>query len=486
MPEGVARKAVKSSIYSLIASMITLVLGAIRSILLARWLLPQYFGVMALALIFLRLVNQLRSVGLQYGLIHRQDADPAFLRTFLSLYLGIGLAAASMLLAAVPLLQGLYPQFPQLAGVLRLLILAFLISNFNAVQETLMRKNLEFKSLAVTDIVASLVTTIVAPALAWYGWGIWALVAEQISGVSTRCLLAWGPFRQWRASFGWDRDAARWFWNYGKSTWMESNLAYYLDRFDDFWVGTVLGDAALGFYSKAFEFSHYPTRLIAAQLISVFTPVFARLQHDRVALSRSFFRSAYVILRTGALAAGFLFLIIPEFIHYVIGDKWLPMLWAFRLMLGYAIFNPVIVLIKGLLLTTGRPREALKTSAIQAVIFTPAVILGARLAAINGVALAADGMLVIGILMAYRPLRRLVDFSSYRLAGPPLIALTISLSASLWVGVILPNPAWLSVLVKSALYLFLYAGLTLAMERKEAMRGIQMLWSLARPEVETG
>jgi PST family polysaccharide transporter len=267
---------------------------------------------------------------------------------------------------------------------------------------------------------------------------------------------------------------------------MATNLAYYLDRFDDFWVGTQLGDAMLGFYSKAFEFSHYPTRLIAAQLIAVFAPVFARLQQDRIALSRSFYRSAYVILRTGALSAGLLFLIIPEFIHYVIGDKWLPMLWAFRLMLAYAVINPVIILIKRFFLTTGQPKEALKTSAVQAIFFTPLVILGARLAGINGVALAADGMLIVGVLIAYRPLRRLIDFSLYRLFGPPLVALTISLLISLWAGGILLSTVWLSVLVKLALYLSLYAGLTLAMERKEAVRGIRMLWSLARAEVKTG
>lgn len=486
MTQSIARQAVRGSIYSLIASGITLVLGLTRSILLARLLLPEYFGVVALALVFLNLAGQLRSIGLDIALIHRQEVDQNFLRTYFSLHVGLDLAGAGLLLAAMPLLQRMYPQTPHFKGVLGLLVVAFILSNFSAVQETLLRKKLDFKSLAMTDVAASLTMTLAAPLLAWRGFGLWALVAEQLSSAFARLVLTWGPFRQWRAGFGWDRSALKWLWGYGKSTWSASNLSFYLDRFDDFWVGTALGSVMLGYYSKAYEFAQYPTRLIAAQLIGVFTPVFARLQQNREALSRSFYRSSHVILRTGSLAAGLLVLVLPEFIHYVIGDKWLPMMWTFRLMAAYAVFNPLVILTKRFFLATGHPAEALRTSAAQALFFTPAVILGAYLWAINGVALAADGMLLVGFLKAYRPLRDLIDFSPFRLIGHPVIALTLALGVGLAIEQGLQGQAWLVLAAKSISFLAVFTGLMFFMEGKDYLRGIQTLWLLVRPDMERG
>jgi O-antigen/teichoic acid export membrane protein len=480
--QGIARQVVGGSTYSILSSGVTLVLGITRSILLARLLLPEYFGVIALALVFTQLVSTLRSIGLDMALIHRQDADQDFMQTYFSLRAGLDLVAAGVLFAAIPLLQRFYPQTPELGLVLAAMVLTLIIFSLCQVQETLLRKKLDFKSLAITDVAASLIMTIIAPYLAWRGWGLWALVAEQVSGITTRFLLTWGPFRQWRPSFGWDKDIVSWLCDYGKKTWMATNLVYYLDRFDDFWIGTSLGDVFLGYYSKAFEFAHYPTRLIANQLIAVFTPVFARLQHDRISLSKSFYRSAHVILRTGALAAGILALVLPEFIHYVIGDKWLPMLWTFRLMLVYAVLDPLLSLVKKLFLATGQPQEVLNTSLMQALFFTPAVILGARLGNINGVALAADGMLVVGIWRAWRPLRGLVDFSPYQLGGRPFIALTAAMAVGLWVEQTMIGPAWQILLTKSALYFFIYTGLMFAFERRDYLKGFQLLWSMIHPE----
>lgn len=480
--QGIARQAVSGSTYSIISSGVTLLLGATRGILLARLLLPEYFGIVALALVFTSFVANVRNIGLDLALIHQQDADQAFMRTYFSLRTGLDLLAAGLLFGAIPLLHKFYPQTPQLGQVLGVLVTAFLISNMSQVQEYLLRKNLDFKSLAITDVAASLVMTFVAPYLAWRGWGLWALVAEQISGVTARFLLTWGPFRQWRPSFGWDRNSLGFLWSYGKKTWMATNLVYYLNRFDDFWIGTSLGDVFLGYYSKAFEFAHYPTRLIANQLIAVFAPVFARLQEDRTALSQAFYRSAHVILRTGALAAGALALVLPEFIHFVIGDKWLPMLWTFRLMLVYAVLEPLLTLIKNLFFSTGQPQEVLKVSTAQVVFFTPAVILGAALGNINGVALAADGMLVVGIWRAYLPTRRLVDFSPFRLGGRPLIALAVSMAAGLSIEQVMIGQAWQILLVKSAAYFFLYTGLMLVFERNDYLKGFRLLWTMIRPE----
>ncbi|MCS7178999.1 MAG: oligosaccharide flippase family protein [Anaerolineae bacterium] len=472
---SVTDQAFRGSAYTIGASLVTLTLGFLRSVLLARFLLPEHFGLVTLALFYIGLAAQLRSLGLDMALIHRQDADEVFRRTYFSLRLGLDLIAFGFLLALAPLLQRAYPHMPGLGAVLTVLVFTYLLANLSQVQETLIRKNLAFSQLAATDVMASVTMTIVAPLLAWRGWGVWALVAEQLSGIGIRFLLTWGPFRQWKPGLGWDRRIVRWFWEYGRPTWAASNLSYLLDRFDDFWIGTALGKVPLGLYSRAYEFAHYPRRVLANPLVTVFLPVFARLQDDRLRLSQAFFRSAYIILRSGFLVAGAFGLGMPEFIRYVIGDQWLPMLWTFRLMLIYTALDPILLLVGGMLLAVGRPQDVRNATVIQTIFFIPAVVLGARLWGINGVALAADGMLLLGAFWLYRPLRQVVDFSFSRLMGWPTVALAIAWGVGFLMEVFVKSTAMGILILKLGVFGWLFGVFLLMVERRDLMAGIREL-----------
>lgn len=475
-----AGRAVRGSMYSVSASLVTLGLGFLRAVLLARLLQPEQFGLVALALFYLGLVVRWRSLGLDMALIHRQDAGERFRGTYFTLRLGLDLGAFGLLLAAIPILERAYPHMPGLAAVMAPLILASFMASQSQVQETLLRKNLAYGRLAAVDVTASAVMTVVAPYLAWRGWGVWALVAEQLSGLGSRFLLTWGPFRQWQPRLGWDRDEARRLWRYGRPTWVAGNLGYLLDQFDDFWVGTALGRAPLGYYSKSYEFALYPRRVLANPLVSVFGPIFARLQGDRLRLSRAFYRSAYTILRTGFLVAGAFSLAIPEFIHYVIGDQWQPLLWTFRLMLVYTLLDPLLMLVEHLLLAVGRPQDLQRARLAQLAFMVPAVVVGAWLGGINGVALAADGMLLVGAAWLYRPLRQVVDLSLRRLLFLPAAGLALAWAVglaieawALWAG-----PGILA--LKLVAFVLLFGGLVLALEREDYLRALRELWQSAR------
>ena len=476
--KGIAVQAIRGSFFSVGASAVTLTLGFLRSVLLARLLLPEHFGVVTLALFFVSLAAQMRALGLDRALIHRQEANEATLGTYFTLRLGTLLASSLLVTAAAPILGRFYPGMPLLAWVLVALAGVEVVKGLSTIQETLLSKELAFRQLALTDVVASVVMTVVAPLLAWTGWGAWALVAEQASGILARFGMTWLVFRRWWPRPGWDAKTARWFWDYGRPAWGATNLAFLLDRFDDFWIGTALGKTPLGYYSRAYEFAHYPRRVIANPLVSVFGPVFARLQGDRLSLSQAFYRAAHVILRTGFLISGAFALVMPEFIHLVIGNQWLPMLLTFRLMLVYTLLDALLMLGENLLLAVGHPDALQRTHLVQAVFFIPAVILGARLWGINGVALAADGMLAVGAWMLYRQRRNVVDFSPLRLGFWPLVAVAIAWGAGLWVEWNWQTTNyWLSAVSKLALFAGIYLVLLTAAERGDYLRGLRWVWA---------
>lgn len=477
--DSIATDALKGSAYSVAASLITLIAGFTRSILLARWVAPEHFGVVALGLFYVNLASRLRAFDFGRALIHRQDNSNHVLGTYFTLTAGTLVLSLAILVSAIPILRIAYPSIPMLGNVVLVLAGVELVKGFSYIQEAVLSRDLAFRDLARVDVAASIVMFVVAPWLAWRGWGIWALVAEQASGFLTRFAMSWLVFRQWRPRPAWHRETARWFWAYGRPAWSAANLGYLLDRFDDFWIGTTLGDTPLGFYSRAYEFAHYPRRVIANPLVGVFTPVFARLQADRKRLSQAFCRVAHVVVRSGFLVSGAFALVIPEFIELVIGTQWRPMLLTFRLMLIYTMLDALILINDALLLAVGRPQRLQRARIVQMLFFIPAVILGTRLWGINGVALAADGMLVIGAYVLYTSTREVVDFSLLRLGVWPMLALVVALGIGFYVESqwLQPSP-WLSAIGKLVAFSVLYTGMLVLVERDDYLNGLK--WVLNR------
>ncbi|MBN1401765.1 MAG: oligosaccharide flippase family protein [Anaerolineae bacterium] len=475
-----AQQAVRGSLYALTASGVTLILGLVRSIWLARLVAPEAFGVLALALFYIGLVLQLRVLGLDAALIHRQDPEGSFLQTYFSLRLGLDLLALGVLFACTPWIQRAYPNMQGLGQILPLLIAAHLLANASQVQETILRKRLSFRRLAWMDMISGLGMTIVAIYLASRGWGLWALVAERVTGFVLRFVLSWGPFRCWAPRLGWNAAHVRWFWAYGRPTWVASNLGYLLDRFDDFWVGTTLGELSLGYYAKSYEFARYPRRILANPLVIVLGPVFAALQGDRRRLSQLFYRSAHLILRTSFFVAGAFALALPELVHWVIGAEWWPMLWTFRLMALYVALDSVLLLISNLMTSLGRPDQLQRAHLLQALVFVPTVILGSRLWGRNGVALAADLMLLVGLWRLTASLRESVDLSLGRLWLRPSLALIMAGLAGYGVETRLPLGVWSTLAFKLAAFGAVFVGLLLALEGRDDLRAARWLWRFVR------
>ncbi len=475
--DGLAGKVVRGSAYSIVASLITLTLGFVRSVLLARLLLPEHFGVVAMAMVFLNLAGQLRAFGMDKALIHRPQADRDTLATYFTLRMATLAVSLLVVLISIPLLQRFYRNMPALGAVMLALVGVELLKGLNSVQETLLNKGLEFRAIALTNVVASVTMTAVAPWMAWSGFGVWALVGERASGMAARWVMVWLVFRRWRPRFGWDGDVARWFWRYGRAVWGATSLAFLLDRFDDFWTGTFLGKTPLGYYSRAYEFARYPRRVIANPLVSVFMPTFARLQDDRIRLSKAFFRMMSLMVRAGFLFALVLILTAPEFIHLFLGDKWLPMTLTFQLMLVYISIDPMMAGMHQLFLAVGQPIVITKVRVWQLLFFVPAVVGLAAWKGIIGVAAAADLMVLLGAWLLSRKLPAVVDFSWQVLLLWPVVGALAGAGMVLALGSLWREWSVMAIFfVKIAVASMAYLAVIASMEREQIRSG----WTVLR------
>jgi PST family polysaccharide transporter len=475
----IARRTAGGSIYSISASAVTILLGFIRSTLLLRLLLPEHFGVTTLALLYLGLVSQIFGFGYDGAFIHRKDGDENLRTTYFTLRVGSTILGALVTGLLIPVLMIIYPDEPQLAPVLLAYAGLSILKGLNAPQETILIKRLAFREISVMDVASSIVMTIVAPLMAWQGFGLWSIVGERAAGTFTRFTLMYIVYRPWRPRLGWQKNLVRWFFSFGSRMWMSTNFTFIIDHFDDWFVGTFLGSGPLGIYSRAYQYARYPRKVVANPILQVFFPAFSRLQDDRQRLSRAFFRAASLMLRLGGLFSLLLIFTAPQFIPLLFGDKWLPMVTVFQLMIIYTLLDPLSMGARNLLMATGYPGVVMRVSLAQILLFIPAVVgLGLWLN-IEGVALAANLMVLLGTSLLFHQTKRITNYSQRALWLWPIMAMLFI--SGLMVAI---NPLWgelspwLVMGLKTAIIVPLYGGILWLMEREQIRTGGRMLIGL--------
>ena len=285
----------------------------------------------------------------------------------------------------------------------------------------------------------------------------------------------------WFPHLGWNKTEIRWLRDFGLKGMANANLTYALDRFDDFWVGTFLGKTALGYYSRAYELARYPRRLAANPLLTVFFPTFARLQSDRARLSKAFVRSSAIIIRFGLWIALLFIIMAPELILFL-GEEWYPMLLTLQLMVVYTMLDPASLVASNLLIAVGYPGKLARTRLVQALFFVPAVVLLGQWQGIEGVAIAANLMILLGIVILYGQVREFVDFSAARLWVRPLLAMAVT-GGIVWLGETYwgDTAVWLAVILKGSLITGIYFALLFLLERKESVNNWSLLKNIMRP-----
>lgn len=476
---NITQRALTGSLYSISASVVTIALGFIRAFLLTRFLLPADAGVFVQALFYLGLSGLLRLPGLDYALIHREEVNDQTLATYFTLRMGLTLLSLLLMAALSPLIGRFHADMPLIGPILLALLLLDLFKSFNTVQESILGRRLAFRRIALADVFSAIAMTIVAPYLAWRGWGAWALVMERVTAQTVRMIIIWFYHRPWQPRLGWNGSLARWFLTFSGKTWLESTISFALDRFDDFWTGTFLGQNALGFYGRAYEFAQYPRKVVASPILSVFFPTFARLQQDRLRLSQAFFRVSSLLVRVGFWFSLLFILTAPQFIP-ILGEQWLPMQTTFQLMIIYTLLDPLETAAANLLVAIGQPAVTARARLVQLLFFMPALFLFGSWWGIRGVALAADLMVGCGVVFLFYHARRFVDFSPGRLLFWPTVALLLTLAM-----VLLLEPfwgqlnLWLALFAKAGLITTLFGTILLLTEREQ----LAQLWQFIRQAV---
>jgi O-antigen/teichoic acid export membrane protein len=472
---SLAQRSVSSSAWNISANFFRVGILFVRSVLLARLLPVETFGIYALAGSIVTLTALVPQFGMGGAFLHRaketsDEGHAAAVHFTLKLIFTL-LWAALLVVGTLVFTTG------ETRTAMLLLTATGFGMELTQTPRLILIRRVVHRRLALLQLTNALLTTIVALGLAWQGATLWALLATDFVTLllSIVFLYVWRPV--WRPRLAWVSSTVRYFLHFGGRTFSAHALLTLLDRMDDLWTGIFLGKVALGYYSKAYSFATYPRSILAAPLNSVAAGTYAELKQDRKRLSQAFFRTNALLVRTGFFLGGILALVAPEFIRLLLGPKWLPMLDAFRLMLVYTLLDPIKITVASVITTSGAPEKVVRARTIQLVVLVIGLVALGPVFGIVGVAVAVDLMLVVGVLILLWEARRFVDFSWFRLFAVPALALAVGLLASR-LAMMLPGALqsdWVSGTVKAATFSVLYVGILVGLERENVRMLVDVL-----------
>jgi teichuronic acid exporter len=359
-------RVIRSIIYLLSSRAILPVLSVMSAIVVARWLNPQDYAVMALAGIVLVMVGLVCELGLGAAIIQFQDVSETELNTAFWLMLGSVSLAYVILYAAAPFIARFFAT-PQLACVLRVLGLPAMLAVLRIVPESLLLKQLHLDRLAIAEVVAALVAIPPMMVLAWSGAGVWALVGGSATTGLVQCSLLFA-LSGWRPGRLVGSRRLGPFFRYSGAVLGSRLLWAIYSASDRAVLGRLADDASLGFYAMARQIALLPVEKVSLMVNQLTGPILAEVQGDINAMRRCLLRSLRIVawitlpMCTGAL------LVAEDAIRFVLTEKWTPAAPIVQVLCLYAGVRSLAILFPPVLMAAYRTDFLVRYNLAMAVV----------------------------------------------------------------------------------------------------------------------
>jgi O-antigen/teichoic acid export membrane protein len=289
-------------------------------LVLARLLSPSEFGLIGITTIFITILSGFVDCGFSNALIRKRDVSDNDYNTMFITNLVISIVMYGILYFCAPLIARFFERV-ELIELVRVVGLVLVIHSLSIVQYTVLTKRIDFKTKTKASLISSSISGVIGIGMAFYGFGVWSLVAQRLSRELLFTICLW-VFNKWWPKLRFCKESFSYMWGFGWRLMLSGLLNNTWNQLYHVVVGKFYSPATLGQYSRAKEyanlFSHNFTNII--QRVSY--PVLAEVQDDnsrmvgayRKIIKLSMFITAIIMISMGAVA--------DPLIYCLIGPKW--------------------------------------------------------------------------------------------------------------------------------------------------------------------
>lgn len=447
MNSNLTKLASRGVFWSGTSQFLTQLFQFITLVVLARLLVPDDFGVIGMAFIFIEFVRTINELGLSAAIIQRKNLNESHLSTSFWTSLLAGLFFCIIGILAAPYIAVFF-KTEIVSPVVKVLSFGFVLGAFGTVHRAYMEKNLDFKRLMSAEVGSSLTFGVTAIVLAFMGMGVWSLVAGALMRNFSLSALLW-ILSPWRPSLIFSPTSFEELFSFGRNVLGSRVLNYISANADYLIIGRFLGAVPLGFYTLAYQLTTFPQTRLSSIVSRVAFPAFSTVQDSNDKIGHGYLKVLkYVSLVTFPLLAG-LFSIANEFIPLVFGVKWSPIVLPLQILCLAGALKSVNTLVGSVFFSKGRPDLVFKWNIFTVIVVPIAILIGVQYG-VTGVAAAVSIISLILTLPLQKIVCKLIDlplhkyFYSLYPAATGSIILIIAIQMFKKITSFLPNYAVLS------------------------------------------
>ncbi len=294
----------------------------IIGLILARWLGPNEYGLVAMLSLFLALANLFADGGFGKALIQKQETDDLDASSMFYFNLLAAAVCYGLIWLIAPSVSQFY-QRVELTNLLRMLGIAVFASAFGTVQSCLMTKRLQFRSLLIANWIATLGSGTLGLVLAFQGFGAWSLIGQQVVLQALRSMVLW-ILSTWRPKMAFSGQRLLVLLPYGSRLFLANSIDAIFQHLYAAVIGKVYTAEEVGFYHRAHSLQQLPVGNYLTAVNQVSFPLLSRIKDQPSQVQRVIRKS----ISFGTMSIGFLmcFLVAAAepLTEVLLGTKWLP------------------------------------------------------------------------------------------------------------------------------------------------------------------
>jgi PST family polysaccharide transporter/lipopolysaccharide exporter len=361
----------------------------LRSIILARILVPEDFGLFGMALTIVGAITAITALGLDRTIVSYQFDNRADLKRHLDTVWTAELVRSVLIAllvsaSAIPIAR-FYDQ-PQLHVIVPVLGSISLIQGFQNIGLVLLRKEISFAKIFWYELVSNAVGFLVTIGLALVFRNVWALVLGLLVTAVTATILSYA-FHPYRPRPALERNALQRAWNFGKFSVVFAMASFVTNMADNVMVGRLLGSGALGNYSLAYNISSTPIQLLVAALGTVMFPAYAEIKTERPKhLEQAFVKVFALSLLALLMLASTFFLLGNEIVGLLFGTRWTSAGAVLPILALIIPFRGFTLIVMPLLFAVNRPKDLAVGRSLEALVFLAALYPFIRVFGLSGAA----------------------------------------------------------------------------------------------------
>ena len=439
-------KAIHAGLWSFSLRAIDQVFSLIRLVIIARLLSPSDYGLFGIALLTISVIDTFTQTGIQSALIQKKKNTDTYLDTAWTMSLARGFVLFLIILGTAPFSASFFHS-DAAQSIIRVIAVTVLLQGVSNIGMIYFVKNLRFDKLFLYELCGTFAEFAVAITSAFLLRNVWALVYGLLARNIVQCIISY-LISPNKPHISFEKEKAKELFTYGKWILGSGILSFLFSQGDDIFVGKFLGITALGLYQMAYRISYLPHTEITSVISTVSFPIYSKLQGNTEQLRKAFLKVLFLVVLVVLPVSGGMFFIAHDFTSLFLGQQWLPMVPAFKIL---ALYNLVLCIgaVAGTLFQgVGKPKMTTQLQFINVVLLAILIYPLTLRWGIAGTALAVLLQVIPVNILAIYLASRLVGSSLRSIAtlvGIPFVSTSIMLIVlSLTRIFILPSVSFLS------------------------------------------